>query len=60
MRDTIQANTGKTQMEIANAGSIRVNEGAASTILATRHCSHSSIVINTAATTHAAAGTRSG
>ncbi len=52
MRDTIQANTGKTQTEIANAGSIRVNEGAAPTILATRHCSHSSIVINTAATTH--------
>jgi len=44
--------TGKTQIEITIEGIIRDRGGAPSTTLATRHCSHSSIAISTAASTH--------
>jgi hypothetical protein len=52
MRETIQAKAGKRQVAMTSGGIIRVNGGAAPTIFATRHCSHSSIAINTAASTH--------
>ena len=52
MRETSQAKAGKTQMEMTSAGTTRVNDGAASATFATRHCSHSSIAISTAANTH--------
>ena len=52
MRETSQREAGKTQMEMTSGGDHRVSGGAASTSAATRHCSHSSIAISTAASTH--------
>ena len=46
------AKAGKSRIEMTSAGSMRVNGGAAPTSRATRHCSHSSIAISTAASTH--------
>src|SRR5206468_9748254 len=52
MRETIHAHKGKTQIEMITGGAIWLSGGLASSSLATRHCSHSSVAISTAASTH--------
>src|SRR5205085_668661 len=52
MRKTMKATTGNITTEMTSAGTMRANGGAASSSLATRHCSHSSIAISNPASTH--------